>query len=175
MKSGHRSEILRKHFAMPGFERLHEVIDCVLGFALDVFQLHDFFSSAVSGSVFSFTWSGSEKKQAGTVKGQNGAGEGGRARVAARGVTNRFWFTVWRDTGVSARATDRAAAKRRPPTGGEVERQRQSPPLIGQLNFRRVHTLFVRCEPVERRRKLKKLVARSHNRGAGTRIYRVLT
>jgi hypothetical protein len=80
MKSGHRSEILCKHFAMPGFERLHEVIDCVLGFALDVFQLHDFFPSAVPGLVLSFSWSGGEKKQSGTVKGP----ERSRGRVAGR-------------------------------------------------------------------------------------------
>ena len=48
---------------------------------------------------------------------------GGRARVAARCVTNRFWFMVWRDTGASARATVRAAAKRRPPEKAEVERR----------------------------------------------------
>src|SRR5437762_8674668 len=28
MESGHRAEILREHFAVPGFERLHEVIHC---------------------------------------------------------------------------------------------------------------------------------------------------
>jgi hypothetical protein len=124
---------------MPGFERLHEVIDSVFGFALDVFQLHDFFPSAVPGLVFSFTWSGSEKKQSWDgERDRTEPREGGRMRVAARGVTNRFWFMVWRDTGASARATDRAAAKRRRPAGGEVEKQRQSRPLIGQLNFRLV-------------------------------------
>lgn len=81
-----------------------------------------FFPSAVPGLVFSFTWSGSEKKQAGTVKGtERSRRMGGRARVAAWCVTNRFWFMVWRDTGASARATAGAAAKRRPPGGGEVE------------------------------------------------------
>ena len=56
-------------------------------------------------------------------------------RVAARGVTNCFWFMVWRDTGASARAPARAAAKRRPPGRGEVERERQSPPLIDLVEF----------------------------------------
>src|SRR5437762_13228255 len=36
MESGHRTEIVRKHFAMPGFERLHEIIHCVFRFGLDV-------------------------------------------------------------------------------------------------------------------------------------------
>jgi len=52
------------------------------------------------------------------------AREGGRARVAARCVTNRFCFMVWRDTGASARATARAAAERRPPDEAEVDERR---------------------------------------------------
>jgi hypothetical protein len=50
--------------------------------------------------------------------------------VAARCVTNRFWFMVWRDTGASARATARAA---RPsgvhPDEDAVGQKRRSHPL----------------------------------------------
>ena len=37
MESGHGSEVLSEHLAMPGLQRLDEVIDCVFGFGLDVF------------------------------------------------------------------------------------------------------------------------------------------
>ncbi len=41
MESGHRAEIVREHFAMPGFERLDEIINCIFGFALDVFSFEN--------------------------------------------------------------------------------------------------------------------------------------
>ena len=37
MESGHRAEILREHFTVPGFEGLHEIIHCVFGFVLEFF------------------------------------------------------------------------------------------------------------------------------------------
>jgi hypothetical protein len=37
MESGHGAEVLGEHFAVPGLQRLDEVIDCVFGFVLDVF------------------------------------------------------------------------------------------------------------------------------------------
>jgi hypothetical protein len=36
------------------------------------------------------------------------------------------WVFIWRDTGASARAPARAAAKRRPPGRGEVKAKAQS-------------------------------------------------
>ena len=46
-------------------------------------------------------------------------------RAAARCVPNGLGF-VWRDTGALARATARAAAKRRPPGRGGVEMMARS-------------------------------------------------
>jgi hypothetical protein len=37
MEAGHCAEVLREHFAVPGLQRLHEIIDCVFGFVLDFF------------------------------------------------------------------------------------------------------------------------------------------
>ena len=37
MESGHRAKVLREHLAVPGFERVNEIVNCVFGFALDVF------------------------------------------------------------------------------------------------------------------------------------------
>lgn len=47
MKTSHRAEILCEHFAVPGFERLHEIIRCIFGFVRDLFQ----FQGASGGMV----------------------------------------------------------------------------------------------------------------------------
>ena len=85
-------------FAMAGSERPHEVIDSVFGFVLDVYQLHDFLPSAVPGLVFSFAFSGGEKKQAATVKGtERSGGRVGTARVAARPSGVHPQEAEWKD------------------------------------------------------------------------------
>jgi len=59
-----------------------------------------FFPFLPVSACFFFHWSGSEKKQADTGEGtERRPKEGGRARVKARFVTKRSWFTVWRETG----------------------------------------------------------------------------
>jgi hypothetical protein len=79
----------------------------------------------------------------------------GWAGAIPPGHSTRFCFMVWRDTGASARAPAGATAKRRPPGRGGVEKERQSPPLIGQLNFRLViwaqktHTAWWEIRAVE--------------------------
>jgi len=81
--------------------------------------------------------SDSEKNKPERSKGQNG----GRRRVAGREWRRGAWqtrFIVWRDTGASARATARAAAKRRPPGGRRSEEKMRSYSLIAWVQLGRL-------------------------------------
>jgi hypothetical protein len=49
MELGHGSEVLRQHFTVASLQRLNKVICSFFGSVLDVFQLHGFSLSAVSG------------------------------------------------------------------------------------------------------------------------------
>ena len=91
MESGHGSEILGEHFAVPGLQRLDEIIDGVFGFGLDSSNFIVFPFRAVSGLFFSSPERQRGKTRRNGAKGRTEAGGGWQGVRESAVRDKRVW------------------------------------------------------------------------------------